>query len=86
MNTKHLAMLLLVPLATVALTPTHGADESPPQSAARVKVNDQGPLIFIEFQAPVDAIAGATEDKLEDAAALEIAEDIIKTLRAKSAR
>ncbi|MDP6080510.1 MAG: DUF2796 domain-containing protein [Arenicellales bacterium] len=81
MNTKHLAMLLLVPLATVALTPANGADESPPPNAASLKVNDHGPLIFIEFQAPVEAIAGASEDKLEGAAALEIAEDIIEKLR-----
>lgn len=80
MNTKHLAMLLLVPLATVALTPAHGADEPPP-SAASVKVTDQGPLIFIEFQAPLDAIAGASEGKLEGAAALKMAEDIIEELR-----
>ena len=80
MNTKHLAMLLLVPLATVALTPAHGADEPPP-SAASVKVTDQGPLIFIEFQAPLDAIAGASEGKLEGAAALKMAEDIIEKLR-----
>ena len=81
MNTKHFAMLLLVPLATVALTPANGADESPPPSAASLKISDEGPLIFIEFQAPVEAIAGASEGKLESAAALEIAEDIIEKLR-----
>ena len=81
MNTKHFAMLLLVPLATVALTPTNGADESPPPSAASLTVTDRGPLIFIEFQAPVKAIAGVSEDKLEGAAALEIAEGIIGKLR-----
>ena len=80
MNTKHFAMLLLVPLATVALTPANGADESPPPSAASLKISDEGPLIFIEFQAPVEAIAGASEGKLEGAAALGIAEDIIEKL------
>ena len=64
MNTKHFAMLLLVPLATVALTPTNGADESPPPSAASLQVTDRGPLIFIEFQAPVDAIAEGIIKKL----------------------
>jgi len=81
MNTKHFAILLLVPLATVALTPTNGADESPPPSVANLKVTDQGPLIFIDFQASVAAMAGASEGKLEGAAALELAEDITDKLR-----
>lgn len=81
MNTKHFAMLLLVPLAIVGLTSANGAEESSSPIAASLNVTDQSPLIFIEFQAPVDAIAGASEGELEGAAALEIAEDIIEKLR-----
>ena len=78
MNTKHFAMLLLVPLSTVALTPANGADESPPPS---LNVTDRGPLVFIGFQASIAAMVGASEGKLEGATALDMAEDITDKLR-----
>ncbi|GIT27614.1 MAG: hypothetical protein CM1200mP41_36580 [Gammaproteobacteria bacterium] len=46
MNTKHFAMLLLVPLSTVALTPANGAEESPPPRPPSLNVSDRGPLVF----------------------------------------
>ena len=81
MNTKHYAMLLLVPLSTVALTPANGADESPPPRPPSLNVTDRGPLVFIGFQASIAAIAGASEDKLEGATALDMAKDITEELR-----
>jgi hypothetical protein len=81
MNTKHFAMLLLVPLSTVALTPANGADESPPPRPPSLNVTDRGPLVFISFQASIAAMVGASESKLDGATALDMAKDITEELR-----
>ena len=81
MNTKHFAMLLLVPLSTVALTPANGVEESPPPRPPSLNVSDRGPLVFIGFQASIAAMVGASEGKLEGATALDMAKDITEELR-----